>query len=413
MNNTKEQRAMRLIFPLFTLFVAGSLAACSSSSSSDTSSSGQDASDTGVSTPADSGVHPDAATSHDGGGADAVGGADAAVNADATAADSSAADSGQPPADSGSDVNATILIADQFNNRVIEITRTGSVVWFFGTGSSTAGADAVVAPNDAERIPGNMTLISGTGAPQNTEPTCMGANGCPDNRVIIVNHGGQIIWQYDQLNTPVCSVMLANGNVLITDQGNQRVIEVTTQRTIAWQYGTTSSAAVTANHLSNPNSAERLANGNTLIADENNNRVIEVTMQGAIVWQYPMQLGDLTMLNGAAFASRLASGNTLISDSNNNRIIEVNPQGTIVWMYATNTRAMSNAMPLPTRGVRLANGHTLISDQFNHQVIEVDNAGTIVFSYGQINMAGNGPGQLNGPYDAKVIGDFTGLTPPF
>jgi hypothetical protein len=28
------------------------------------------------------------------------------------------------------------------------------------------------------------------------------------------------------------------------------------------------------------------------------------------------------------------------------------------------------------------------------------------------NVGGNGFNRLNGPYDAKQIGDFTGLTPP-
>jgi hypothetical protein len=78
----------------------------------------------------------------------------------------------------------------------------------------------------------------------------------------------------------------------------------------------------------------------------------------------------------------------------------------------TSARAGSNKAPLPTRAVRLANGNTLISDQFNHQVIEVDPSGSIVFTYGQVNVPGSAAGQLNGPYDAKVIGDFTGLTPP-
>ncbi|MNT78007.1 hypothetical protein D3C72_2171960 [compost metagenome] len=34
-----------------------------------------------------------------------------------------------------------------------------------------------------------------------------------------------------------------------------------------------------------PNAATRLANGNTLIADTGNDRVIEVNAKGAIVWQ--------------------------------------------------------------------------------------------------------------------------------
>jgi hypothetical protein len=67
--------------------------------------------------------------------------------------------------------------------------------------------------------------------------------------------------------------------------------------------------------------------------------------------------------------------------------------------------------------VRLADGGTLISDQFNHRVIVVSRSKAIVRSFGNLNVAGFGRRNtsqgLNGPYDAKVIGDFTGLTPPF
>src|SRR5579863_1926585 len=57
-----------------------------------------------------------------------------------------------------------ILIADQFNNRVIEVDpQTHKVVWTFGDGSSTPGPTSVVGTNDAQRV-GSFTLISGTGA---------------------------------------------------------------------------------------------------------------------------------------------------------------------------------------------------------------------------------------------------------
>ena len=61
-----------------------------------------------------------------------------------------------------------ILIADQFNNRVIEVARNGHIVWHFGTGSYLPGPKTVVAPNDAQRIPGGRTLIAGPGAPSGT-----------------------------------------------------------------------------------------------------------------------------------------------------------------------------------------------------------------------------------------------------
>ena len=128
------------------------------------------------------------------------------------------------------------------------------------------------------------------------------------------------------------------------------------------------------------------------------------------MWHYGTPKG--TELNGAAFASRLPNGNTLITDANNNRILEVTPGGQVAWQYVTNTRPGSVPSPQPTRAVRLKNGRTLISDQFNDQVIEVNPKGKIVFSQGQIGVAGTGFDELNAPYDAKVVGDYTGLTAP-
>jgi hypothetical protein len=311
-----------------------------------------------------------------------------------------------------------ILIADQFNNRVLEVNpQTNEIVWSFGDGSSTAGPTSVVAPNDFQRV-GKFSLVAGTGAPPGGEPSC--PSGCPDNRVMLIDESGEIVWQYgqagvtgsgfNQLNTPVQNTYLPNGDILITDQGNQRVIEVTPYLQIVWQQGMTGVSGSKFNQLNNPNSAELLDNGDILIADESNNRVIEVDRHHRIVWHYGTPKG--TELNGAAFASRLPNGNTLITDANNNRILEVTPGGQVAWQYVTNTRPGSVPSPQPTRAVRLKNGRTLISDQFNDQVIEVNPKGKIVFSQGQIGVAGTGFDELNAPYDAKVVGDYTGLTAP-
>jgi hypothetical protein len=113
-----------------------------------------------------------------------------------------------------------ILIADQFNNRVIEVDRAGRIVWQFGKGPSDFSRRSIIGTNDAERV-GVFTLMAGTGDP----PVSAGsspppgdlcpdlANGCPDNRVILVDPFGRIVWQYGrfgvtgsgpgQLNTPV------------------------------------------------------------------------------------------------------------------------------------------------------------------------------------------------------------------
>jgi hypothetical protein len=140
-----------------------------------------------------------------------------------------------------------IVIADQFNNRIIEINSLHQIVWSFGSNNPAAcnpGPGTIIGPNDEERV-GVFTLMAGTGVPPGTIPQLPA--GCVDNRVIAVDPFGRIVWQYgtagvtghlfNQLNTPVFDLFLPNFHVLIVDQGNERVIEVTLDHRIVWQYG--------------------------------------------------------------------------------------------------------------------------------------------------------------------------------
>ena len=330
--------------------------------------------------------------------------------------------------DAGFNQPGNILITDQFNNRVIEIDPAGKIVWHFGIGPSDLSPNSIIGTNDAERV-GDFTLMAGTGIPAGTAQSplpCAAANasGCADNRVILVNRDGKIVWQYgtfgvtgagpNQLSTPVQNTFLPTGNVLITDQSNERIIEVRrSDNAIVWQFGETGVIGSDKSHLSNPNAAELLANGHILISDENNNRAIEVThtTPSQVVATFTAR----GTVSGMAFASRLPNGHTLLTDSNNSRIVEVNDHDKPIWEYFTND-PVGNPAPLPTRAVRLANGHTLISDQFNDRVIEVNRAKEIVASYGTLNVFGfntRDASKMNAPYSAYKIGDYTGITPPF
>jgi len=319
-----------------------------------------------------------------------------------------------------------ILIADQFNNRVIEVDPAGNILWSFGLGPNDFSPQSIIGCNDAQRV-GPLTLMAGTGTPPGVIPQA--PNGAVDNRVILVDERGSIVWQYGQfgqigsgpnlLSTPVQNTFLPNFHVLITDQGNNRIIEVNLRKQIVWQYP--GSNTNPSDQLNSPNSAELLENGHILIADENNNRAIEVTRADQIVKTYTAG----GTLGACAFASRLDNGHTLLTDTGHALAVEVDANDNVVWQFATGTDPKSVAAPLPTRAVRLHNGDTLISDQFNNRVIRVSPAGQIVTSYGLPLAGGTTIGNnvgydlhttqkgLYSPYDAKVIGDYTGLTPPF
>jgi hypothetical protein len=88
---------------------------------------------------------------------------------------------------------------------------------------------------------------------------------------MLIDNTGHIVWQYgqagvtgsgyDQLNTPAQNTDLPNGDILIADQGNNRVIHVNRSKQIFWQYGTTGVAGNGPNQLNNPNSSEKVKNG--------------------------------------------------------------------------------------------------------------------------------------------------------
>jgi hypothetical protein len=325
----------------------------------------------------------------------------------------------------GFNTSGNILIADQFNNRVIETDPYGAIVWSYGLGPNDFSARSPIGVNDAERV-GSLTLMAGTGTPAGVIPQAPG--GAVDNRVMLVNSAAKIVWQYGQfgqtgsgpnlLNTPVQNTFLPNFDVLITDQGNNRIIEVNMAKKIVWQYP--GSNTNDADQLNGPNSAELLQNGHILIADQGNNRAIEVNRKDQILNTF--SAGGT--VNTVAFASRLDNGDTLLTDAGNSRAVEVDANDDIVWQFVTDTDPNSVAAPLPTRAVRLKNGDTLISDQFNNRIIRVSPEGAIVASQG-LPLAGGGTignnvgydlptteKGLYSPYDAKVIGDYTGLTPP-
>lgn len=334
-----------------------------------------------------------------------------------------------------------ILISDQFNNRVVETNERGEIVWSYGLGPNDFTQRSIIGVNDSERV-GEFTLMAGTGTPPNTIPQA--PNGVVDNRVILVSKKGRIVWVYGQfgmtgsgfnlLNVPVqCTFVpcrknkkqnkhgkhdkqdkLMGGKVLITDQGNNRIIKVNAKKEIVWSYpGTNINPS---DQLNSPNSAEQLDNGNVLIGDLNNNRAIEVNKHDRIVATFTAN----GTLGACAFASRLPNGNTLLTDSSNSRIIEVDKDDNIVWAYYTNGEFNSLASPLPTRGLRLKNGNTIISDQFNNRVIIINKTNTIVAYYGVPLNNGTNSGYdirtvqlgLYAPYDAKVICDYTGITKP-
>jgi hypothetical protein len=107
----------------------------------------------------------------------------------------------------------TTLVADSGNNRIVELTDTGRIMWQVGDGTPGMLND----PLYAQRLSNGNTLISDTG----------------NNRVLEVDGSGQkLVWSYSGVEgkqncvSPASAVRLPNGNTLIAETVANRVTEV-------------------------------------------------------------------------------------------------------------------------------------------------------------------------------------------
>ncbi len=212
-----------------------------------------------------------------------------------------------------------ILIADTTNDRVIEVSHSGEVVWSTD-GLELSDGSRLVYPNNALEMPDGNLLITDRN----------------NDRCLIVDRAGSVIWQYTgELKHPHGAEPLPNGNVLIADSDGNRIVEVAPSRKssplgegepsgdVVWSYGDGSPEV-----LSWPRHARRLENGNTLITDSKNARVIEVTPDGETAWTF-----GVDYFAKFYYAEVGEDDRVLIADQQGHRVLEVDRAGNIVWMF--------------------------------------------------------------------------------
>ena len=197
---------------------------------------------------------------------------------------------------------------------MVEVTRDKQLVWEWRGEQHLGELEALLSPEAwahvMDRAAGqfafdwahNNTLqVIGPNATYDNELASGGqAKFAPGNIVfsyrsndvigVIERPSGQIVWAWgpgviDGQHKPH---MLANGNILIFDNGTlrgwSRVIELNplTER-IEWEYTAAPKESFLSRYIS---AAQRLPNGNTLICEGAKSHLFEVTPDGQIVWDF-------------------------------------------------------------------------------------------------------------------------------
>jgi hypothetical protein len=190
------------------------------------------------------------------------------------------------------------LIADRDEMRAIEVRPDGSIAWQYGNVLNLYGA---------RRLASGNTLLAVQGDYSDVHPGV----------ILEVNPAGETVWSYGGSTVALLAPSaerLANGHTLIADNsgfaaGTARVIEVDAAGAIVWSY----SAGIYGVY-----GVHRLPNGNTLINDQGNGRIIEVNPRGETVWRF----GGMDTPGGFDV---LAGGGLAIAEWDENRVYDIAP----------------------------------------------------------------------------------------
>jgi len=191
-----------------------------------------------------------------------------------------------------------LLIAEQSSNRVTERDHKGQILW----------EKKVEAPIMAQRLPNGNTLVA-------TQLQIVETDRAVKEVFTHNSANGEFIMRVQKLRNGDLAYVLSDGNqsrfVRLSPAGKEL-------QTFPVQVRTSGGRI------------EVLPNGNLLVPELNNNRVVELGKDGKPVWQAAVQQ--------PIAAVRLANGNTLITSMNQQRAVEIDRQGKEVWEYKSDTR---------------------------------------------------------------------------
>jgi hypothetical protein len=211
--------------------------------------------------------------------------------------------------------------------------------------------------------------------------------------VAIVNGRGEIEWEAPDPITCHDIAMLPNGNILMPTSATT-VVEMTPAKQIVWKHEAKPKEGYAG--AVEIHAFQRLPDGNTMIAESGNARLIEVDQDDRIVKEIALQVEHPSSHRDTRLARKLVNGNYLVCHEGDGVVREYDPAGKVVWSYALdlNGRPRSDGHGPEGHGkevfgaIRLPNGNTMIAGGNNNRVFEVNREGKVVWSIDQKELPG-------------------------
>lgn len=201
-------------------------------------------------------------------------------------------------------------------------------------------------------------------------------------KIALLDNNGKILWETKSNFVSHDMQVLDNGNVLFL-RGPATVAEVNKDGKTVWEH--TSKPVGDYKGVVEVHACQRLADGNTMIAETGNKRIIEVDKDGKEVFALALVVNKPDSHRDTRLVRKLENGHYLVCHGSDGMVREYDKTGQVVWSYKLDlggrpaTPGHEGHGTEPYSALRLANGHTLIGTGNGNRVLEVDADGKIVW----------------------------------
>lgn len=279
----------------------------------------------------------------------------------------------------------TVLMTDEDYHHVLELNiKNFEFQLYYGeTGVPGKRITCLASPQAAEQTLGE-------------DERCLIADSL-NNRIIEVNGKKEVVWVFEGLSKedtlffPTHACRRKNGDILISDTKNGRILVIDSNKKIKDIYGRQNR-----NHhvLSHPRTIQILEKERSfLVADTLNNRVIEIDENNHVKWTY-------TDLYWPRSAEKQEDGSILICDSLNKRIVLLSEQGDVITQIRKIKYNHEEWGFLDPHYATRMNNAFLVVDSNLNQVLVMRSDGTA------LNLFGGGNITLKDPHFADWHGEF-------
>jgi DNA-binding beta-propeller fold protein YncE len=291
-----------------------------------------------------------------------------------------------------------VLIADRDNNRLVEVSPQGRVLWRFPSPGDLAPGQTFRLPDDAFYSPDGRDVI----ATQEDDFVISVIDLAKRRIVYRYGHPGAPGSEANYVYNPDDALLMPSGEILSADIKNCRllVIRPPAHRPLR-QLGVTGDCEHEAGlAFGSPNGAFPMAGGDTAVTEINGDWLDVLSPAGRLLsathppgFTYPSDTNQLT------------PGLFLSADYTRPGAIETfTSSGELRWRYEPGG---ADALAEPSLALPMPNGDILANDDKNDRVIVVDpRTNRVVWQYGHTGQPGSAPGFLSNP-------DGVDLAPPY